>query len=224
MKRLPLTLLLSSISSASLADVTVSVEKDFFELGLYASLFDNSYLFVGADTDDWLGVGVGYRYDVNQRWRLSAYYEYGLYDDWLMHELGIDGVKTSSHQLDLGATRYFTQSAINLGITGEHVRNGFTGLTVDDVDRYSAYVGYSYYFEHVYLSSKYEHYMAIDKSDMKDFNQGRANVWELSVGSMKSFYKFFPYAKVSIFDPNGSYYGLTNSDVTFSINGTFSFK
>ncbi len=223
MKRLSIASLVL-LSAQANSDVTVSIEKDFFELGLYASLFDNSYLFVGADTDDWLGVGIGYRHELSKQWRLDAYYEYGLYDDWLMHEIGVDGVKTSSHQVDLSATRYFQSSAFKFGITAEHIRNGFTWLTVDDVNRYSAYLGYSYYFEHVYVASKYEHYMAIDQSDMEDFNQGHANVWELSLGSMHSFFNFYPYAKVSVFDPNGTYYGQTNSDITFSINGTFSFK
>ena len=133
------------------------------------------------------------------------------------------GSKTNSHQVDLSVTRYFKHSSIKLGATSEYVRNGFTWLTVDDVNRYSAYISATRYFEHVYLSSKYEHYLAIDKSDMEDFNQGYANVWELSLGSMHSILKFYPYAKVSIFDPNGTYYGQSSSDVTFSINGTFSF-
>jgi len=223
MKKLSIACLATMLSAASYADVTVSIEKDFFELGLYASLTDNSFLFVGADTDGWLGVGTGYRHNFNHQWRMDAYYEYGLYDDWLMHEVGIDGVKTTSHQIDLSVTRYFEHTSLKVGATAEYIRNGFTWLTVDDVNKYSAYVGATRYFEHVYVAAKYEHYMAIDQSDMEDFNQGHANVWELSLGSMHSIFKFFPYVKVSVFDPNGTYYGLTNSNVTFSINGTFSF-
>ena len=224
MKKLSIVCLASLLSSPALADVTVSIEKDFLEIGLYAPLFDNTYLFVGADTDDWLGVGLGFRHDFNQQWRLNAHYEYGLYDDWLMHEIGVDGVKTSSHQLDLSLTRYLKHASLKIGATGEHIRNGFTWLTVDDVNKYSVYLGAAYYFEHVYLSSKYEHYLAVDKSHMEDFNQGHANVWEFSLGSMHSLFNFYPYVKVSVFDPNGVYYGQSNSDVTFSINGTFSFR
>lgn len=224
MNKLSIACLACTLSTASYADVTVSIEKDFFELGLYATLTDNSFLFVGADTDDWLGVGAGYRHNFNHQWRMDAYYEYGLYDDWLMHEVGIDGVKTSSHQIDLSVTRYFEKTSLKVGGTGEHIRNGFTWLTVDDVNKYSAYVSATRYFKHVYVGAKYEHYKAIDQSDMEDFNQGHANVWELSLGSMHSVFNFYPYAKVSVFDPNGVYYGLSNSDITFSINGTFSFR
>lgn len=224
MKKHSIAALALALSHTATANVTVSIEKDFLEIGLYASLFDDVYLFVGADSDDWLGVGVGHRYEINPQWRLSSYYEYGLYDDWLMHEVGIDGVKTTSHQIDLSATRYFKQASVKFGTTAEYIRNGFTWLTVDDVNKYSLYLGASYYFEHLYLSSKVEHYYAVDKSDMENFNQGHANVWELSLGSMHSIFNFYPYAKVSVFDPNGVYYGQSNSDVTFSINGTFSFR
>ncbi|NOH79061.1 hypothetical protein F0231_04810 [Vibrio sp. RE86] len=224
MKKLSIACLAGLISHSAMANITVSIEKDFLEFGIYAPLFDEAYLFVGADTDDWLGVGVGYYYDINPQWKLGAYYEYGLYDDWLMHEVGIDGVKTSSHQVDLSATHYFTKSAAKIGITAEHVRNGFTWITVDDVDKYSIYLSASHYLQHVYFTGKYEHYLAIDQSDMEDFNQGHANIWELSIGSMHPLFNFYPYTKVSVFDPNGTYYGQRNSDVTFSINGTFSFR
>ena len=93
MKKLSIACLASVLSTAAAADVTVSIEKDFFELGLYASLSENAFLFVGADTDGWLGVGTGYRHNFNLQWRMDAYYEYGLYDDWLMQEVGVDGVK-----------------------------------------------------------------------------------------------------------------------------------
>ncbi|MDA0149117.1 hypothetical protein [Vibrio sp. LaRot3] len=218
---------IAAISLASLptqAAINFSIEKDFAELGLTAPLNDNSYLFVGADTDDWLGVGIGYKLQASPFLHFNFYYEYGLYDDWLMKEIAdIDGVKTKSHKAEMSVNRFWHKHSVKAGVTAEAVRNGFSWLTVDDANKYSAYLGIARYFEHVYLSGRYEHHYATDQSDMVDFNQGHANEWEVSIGTMKPIFNFYPYAKVSLLDPNGTYYGMNNSNVTWTIGGAFSF-
>ncbi|WP_217495092.1 hypothetical protein [Vibrio sonorensis] len=207
------------------AAINISIEKDLIELGLTASVTDNTYISIGADTDDWIGLGAGYQTFLSPDLRLSAYYEYGLYDDWLMKDIaGIDGVKTQSHQIDLSATQYFDGFSVKGGVTAERIRNGFTWLTVDDANNYSAYIGTAHYFNHLYISGRYEHHFAVDKSDMTDFNQGHANEWELTLGTMKPLWRFYPYAKMTVLDPNGTYYGLSNSEVSWKIGGSFSFK
>lgn len=213
------------LSASAMAGIDISIEKDVLEVGVNASVTDNTYLFIGGDTDGWVGIGIGYHQFLDREWKANIYYEYGLEEEWLLNELAnIDGAKTHNHLFELSATRYLENYSTKLGITTELVRNGFTWLTVDNANKYSMYMGVSYYLKHVYLSTKYEHYIAVDKSDMQNFNQGHANIWEFSLGTIKSFYNFFPYVKVSVFDPNGTYYGLSNSDVTLSINGTFSFR
>ena len=224
MKKISIVAACLAVAGPAPAAINFSVEKDFVEIGLNAPLTDDSYLFVGADSDDWLGVGIGYQYQPNPYWRLNAYYEYGLYDDWLMNEVAeIDGVKTSSHMVDLSASRFWQQYSIKAGITAERVRNGFTWLTVDDANKYSAYAGVAHYFQHVYLSGRYEHHYATDESDMLDFNQGHANEWEVSIGTMMPIWHFYPYAKVSLFTPNGTYFGLEKSQITWTVGGAFSF-
>ncbi|ANU35604.1 hypothetical protein RJD38_03150 [Vibrio scophthalmi] len=224
MNKISLAIACLGLAGSVSAAVNFSLEKDFVEIGLSAALTERSYLFVGADSDDWLGVGIGYKYQPNPHWRLHAYYEYGLYDDWLLNDMAdIDGVKTKSHLVDLSATRYWQQYSLKAGVTAERVRNGFTWITVDDANKYSAYAGIARYFQHIYLSGRYEHHYATDESDMIDFNQGHANEWEVSIGTMKPIWHFYPYAKVGLFSPNGSYYGMTNSEVTWTIGGAFSF-
>ncbi|RJX74329.1 hypothetical protein DZ860_04170 [Vibrio sinensis] len=208
----------------SAAAVNFSIEKDFVEIGLTAPLTDESYLFIGADSDDWIGIGVGYQYQTAAHWRLNAYYEYGLYDDWFIEEVtSIDGIKTSSHMIDLSASLFWQKYSFKSGVTAERIRNGFTWITIDDTNKYSVYTGAVRYFEHIYLAARYEHHYATDESDMLDFNQGHANEWEVSIGTMKPIWHFYPYAKVGLFSPNGTYFGMESSQVTWTIGGAFSF-
>ncbi|ROV61099.1 hypothetical protein EGH82_06375 [Vibrio ponticus] len=208
----------------AMAGINISIEKDVSELNLSASVTDNIYLSIGADTDDWVGIGAGYQTFITPSLTLNAYYEYGLYDDWLLNEVAdIDGVKTKSHKIDLSLNRYFASFSLKAGLTAERVRNGFTWLTVDDANKYSVYLGTAHYFEHAYLAGRYEHHYATDESDMLDFNQGHANEWEISVGTMKPIWHVYPYAKVSLFTPNGTYYGLENNEVTWTLGASLSF-
>lgn len=212
------------LCGSALAGMDLSIEKDVVELGVTASITNNSYLFIGTDSDEWLGVGVGYHTFINSQWKLNAYYEYGQTNDWLMDEMtGVDGIKTHSHQLELSATRYFTGYSAKFGVTNEYIRNGFTWITVDDANKYSAYASLAKYFDHVYLAGKYEHHYAKDKSDMVDFNQGQASEWELSVGTMRPIWKIYPYAQITMLSPIGTYYGVTQAELNWTVGGRLSF-
>ena len=206
------------------AGINLSIEKDVSELNISASVNDHIYLSIGADTDDWIGIGAGYQTFLTPSLSVNAYYEYGLYDDWLLNEVAdIDGVKTSSHKVDISVNQYFRSYSLKAGVTAERVRNGFTWLTVDDANKYSAYLGAARYFEQVYLAGRYEHHYATDESDMRDFNQGHANEWELSIGTMKPIWHLYPYAKLSLFAPNGTYYGMKSQNVTWTLGASLSF-
>lgn len=212
------------LCGSAFAGIDLSIEKDVVELNVTASVTPNTYLFIGGDSDEWVGIGLGYHTFVNPEWKLNAYYECGLENDWLMDEmLGVDGVKTHTHFFDLSATRYFEGYSAKVGITNEYVRNGFTWLTVDDANKYSGYASVAKYFTHVYVSGKYEYHYAVDKSDMIDFNQGQANEWEVSMGTMRAIWKVFPYAQVSAFSPNGTYYGMKNTEFSWTLGGRIAF-
>ncbi len=224
MKNISIVCSVMMTCSTAMAGINLSIEKDVSEINISASVTDEIYLSIGADTDDWLGVGVGYSTFLTPNLSINAYYEYGLYDDWLMSEIAeIDGVKTKSHLIDLSMTRYFSDFSLKAGVTAERIRNGFTWLTVDDTNQYSAYLGAAKYYRHIYLAGRYEHHYATDKSDMIDFNQGHANEWELSIGTMKPIWRLYPYAKVSLFSPNGRYYGMQDSDLSWSVGAAISF-
>lgn len=212
------------LCTSAIAGIDISIEKDVLELGVTASVTDNAYLFIGGDTDEWIGIGLGYHTFLTPQWKANAYYEYGLENDWLVDEiLGIDGVKTHTHFIELSATRYFEKYAAKFGVTNEYVRNGFTWITVDNANKYSGYASLVKYFKHLYVSGKYEYHYAQDKSDMTDFNQGQANEWELSIGPMRPIWKVYPYAQISAFSPNGTYYGMNKTDFNWTIGGRISF-
>ena len=212
------------LCASAVAGIDLSIEKDVVELGVTASVSDSTYLFIGGDTDQWVGIGIGYHKFLNPRWKVNAYYEYGLENDWLMDELvGVDGVKTHTHLFELSAIRYFKNYSAKIGVTNEYIRNGFTWMTVDNANKYSGYLSVAKYFQHIYLSGKYEYHYAQDKSDMIDFNQGQASEWELSTGTMRPIWKVYPYAKISAFSPNGTYYGMENVDISWTMGGRVSF-
>ncbi|HAU8283871.1 TPA: hypothetical protein I7151_12895 [Vibrio vulnificus] len=212
------------ISEAVQAGFSVSIEKDLIELGVSAAVTDQSYLYIGADSNEWLGIGVGYQHRLSSQWTANAYYEFGLENDWLMTDaLEVDGVKTKSHFLDFSTTRLFDDYSTKLGITGEFTRNGFTWITVDDSDKYSMYASVARYFQSLYVTGRYEHHYAIDRSDMIDFNQGHANEWEFSIGTMRSIWKIYPYLKANVLSPNGTYYGSQSTNISWSMGGTISF-
>ncbi|MCF8779428.1 hypothetical protein LZU85_11525 [Vibrio sp. IRLE0018] len=212
------------ISEAVQAGFNVSIEKDLIELSVSAAITEQSYLYIGTDSNEWLGVGVGYQHRLSSKWTTNAYYEFGLENDWLMNDmLEVDGVKTKSHFLDFSTTRRFDDYSIKMGITGEFTRNGFTWITVDDSDKYSIYASAAHYFQHIYLTGRYEHHYAIDRSDMIDFNQGHANEWEFSIGTMRSIWTIYPYLKATILSPNGTYYGSQNTSVNWTVGGSISF-
>ncbi|MGF1720774.1 hypothetical protein L4D20_12115 [Vibrio kyushuensis] len=212
------------LCSPAFAGFDLSVEKDVIEIGVTASVTDNTYLYIGADSDEWIGMGLGYHTFVSPRWKLSSYYEYGIKNEWLLDEtLGVDGVKTNTHLLELSASRFFKGYSTKFGVTGELVRNGFTWLTVDDANKYSAYIAGAKYLQYVYIAGKFEYHYAQDKSDMIDFNQGQASEYELSLGTMKPIWRISPYVKVSAFSPNGTYYGMENTDYSWSVGARLSF-
>lgn len=212
------------LCTSAVAGIDLSIEKDVVEIGVTAAVTDNTYLYIGGDSDEWIGIGVGYHKFVNQNWKLASYYEYGHSDDWLLGELaGIDGVKTKTHLIELSATRFFQGYSAKFGVTSEFVRNGFTWITVDDANKYSTYLAAAKYFEHAYLTGKFEYHYADDKSDMVDFNQGQASEFEVTAGTMRSYWKVFPYAKISAFSPNGTYYGMDKTDYNWTIGGRVSF-
>ncbi|GLO62545.1 hypothetical protein MACH09_30530 [Vibrio sp. MACH09] len=208
----------------AIAGIDLSVEKDVVEIGVTAAVTSNTFLFIGGDSDSILETGIGYHKFVNRNWKLSSYYQYGLKNDWLMNEIaGVDGVKTNTHLIDLTATRYFEHYSAKFGVTSEVIRNGFTWLTVDDANKYSSYFAVAKYFQHTYLTGKYEYHYAEDKSDMVDFNQGRASEWELSMGTMRPLWHIYPYAKISALSPNGTYYGMDKTEYNWTIGGRLSF-
>ncbi len=214
------------LCTSAMAGFNLSIEKDVFELGITASIVDNTYLFIGTDSTEWLGVGIGYHTFITPSWKVNGYYEYGLENDWLLNEMvGIDGIKTNTHFYDISATRYFDNYSAKIGVTTEFVRNGFTWLTVDDANKYSAYLGMAKYFDNIYLAGRYEYHYAQDKSDMVDFNQGAANEWELSIGAMRPIWdRFYPYGKLTAFSPNGTYYGMNSVNYSWSVGGMISWK
>lgn len=202
----------------------MSIEKDVLEIGVTAAVNPSSYLYIGADSNEWLAVGLGYHKFTSPSWKVAAYYEYGLANDWLMDEMvGVDGVKTKTNMLELTATKYLNRYSVKFGAKTERIRNGFTWITVDDADKYAVHVGAAHVFKHLYLSGKYEHHYAIDRSDMLDFNQGRASEWELSLGSVKPIWRLFPYAKLSALLPHGKYYGSEKTTYSWTFGGRLSF-
>lgn len=214
------------LCTSAMAGFNLSIEKDVLELGVTASVVDNTYLFIGTDTTQWLGVGIGYHTFLSPAWKVNAYYEYGLESDWLLDEMaGIDGVKTNTHFHEVSATRYFEHSSAKIGITTELIRNGFTWLTVDNANHYSAYIGAAKYFDKIYLAGRYEYHYAQDKSDMIDFNQGSANEWEVSIGAMRPVWsKVYPYGKITSFSPNGIYYGMNSVEYSWTVGGMISWN
>jgi hypothetical protein len=224
MKTISITCSAMMLCTSAFAGIDLSIEKDVIEIGVTATVTDNTYLYIGGDSNEWLGIGVGYHQFVNSNWKLDSYYEFSLEDDWLMGELaGVDGVKTKTHLIDLSAIRFFDGYSAKFGVTSEFVRNGFTWMTVDDANRYSAYFAAAKYFQHAYVIGKFEFHYAEDKSDMIDFNQGSANEWEISIGTMRPILHIYPYAKVSAFSPNGTYYGMDDIDYSWTIGGRISF-
>ncbi|WP_375322069.1 hypothetical protein [Aliivibrio logei] len=210
--------------TSALAGIDLSIEKDVVEVGVTAAVTQNTYLYIGGDNENWVGVGIGYHAFVNSNWKLASYYEYGLKDDWILEELaGIDGVKTKTHFVELSATRFFDGYSTKFGVTSEFVRNGFTWITVDDANKYSTYISGAKYFQHAYISSRFEYHYADDKSDMLDFNKGQASELELSIGTMRPIWHVYPYAKVSSFNPNKSYYGMTDTNYNWTVGGRVSF-
>ncbi|CAH0525686.1 hypothetical protein [Vibrio hippocampi] len=212
------------LCSSAFAGIDLSIERDVVELGVTAPVTDNTYLYIGGDSSEWVGMGLGYHAFISPRWKIDSYYEYGIKNDWLLSEMvGADGVKTNTHLVKLSASRFFNGYSVKFGVTGEFIRNGFTWITVDDANKYSAYVAGAKYLQHVYLSSKFEYHYSQDKSDMVDFNQGQASEYELSLGTMKSIFNVFPYATVSALVPNGVYYGMNKADYSWTIGGRLSF-
>ncbi|WP_232772400.1 hypothetical protein [Psychromonas sp. Urea-02u-13] len=94
---------------------------------------------------------------------------------------------------------------------------------MDDANKYSAYFATAKYFKHAYVIGKFEYHYAQDKSDMVDFNQGQASEWELTTGTMRSIFHLYPYAKISAFSPNGTYYGINNTDYSWTVGARISF-
>ncbi|MDD9156524.1 hypothetical protein PVK64_10020 [Aliivibrio sp. S4TY2] len=212
------------LCSSAIAGIDLSIEKDVVEVGVTAAVTKNTYLYIGGDNDNWVGLGIGYHQFVNQNWKLASYYEYGLKDDWLMSEVaGIDGVKTKTHFIELSATRFFDGYSTKVGMTTEFVRNGFTWITVDNANKYSGYVSAAKYFQHAYITSKYEFHYAEDRSDMLDFNQGQASELEFSIGTMRPVWHIYPYAKISAFTPHDTYYGMTETEYSWNVGGRLSF-
>lgn len=212
------------LCTSAIAGMDLSIEKDVVEISVTASVTDNSYLYIGGDSDSWVALGVGYYAYIDRNWKLASYYEYGLKDDWLLEELaGIDGVKTNTHFVELSATRFWDGYSAKVGVTSEFVRNGFTWITVDDANKYSTYFAVAKYFQHTYLTSRFEYHYAKDKSDMVDFNQGQAGEWEISLGTMRPIWRVYPYAKVSAFSPNGTYYGMNSTEYSWGVGGRLSF-
>lgn len=212
------------LCSSALAGIDLSIEKDVVELGVTASVTDNTYLYVGGDSDEWLGVGLGYHTFVSPVWKLNAYYEHGISNDWLLSEMfEIDGVKTNTHLIELSASRFYKSRSLKFGVTSEFVRNGFTWITVDNANKYSAYIAGASYYNHIYVTGKVEHHYAEDKSDMLDFNQGQANQYEISIGTMQPIYNLHPFAKVTAFSPVDSYYGMDKTDYSWTVGARLSF-
>ncbi len=73
-----------------------------------------------------------------------------------------------------------------------------------------------------YVIGKYEYHSAVDKSDMVDFNQGHASEWELT-GTMRSIWHVYPYAKLSAFNPNGTYSGIDKTNYSWTVGSRISF-
>ncbi|XDF78448.1 hypothetical protein AAFX60_004655 [Aliivibrio fischeri] len=224
MKTISMTCSAMMLCTSAIAGIDLSIEKDVVEVGVTAAVTNNTYLYIGGDNDNWVGLGIGYHKFVNPRWKLASYYEYGIRDDWLMSEVvGIDGVKTNTHFVELSAARFFDGYSAKFGVTSEFVRNGFTWITVDDANKYSTYFAAAKYFQHTYITSRLEYHYAEDKSDMLDFNQGQAAEWELSIGTMRPVWHIYPYAKVSAFNPNRTYYGMTETEYSWTVGGRMSF-
>jgi hypothetical protein len=151
-------------------------------------------------------------------------YEYGISNDWLLSEMfEIDGVKTNSHLFELSASRFFKRHSLKFGVSSELIRNGFTWITVDNANKYSAYVAGATYYNHVYVTTKVEHHYAVDKSDMLDFNQGQANQYEISLGTMKPIWQVYPFAKITAFSPVDTYYGMEKTDYSWTVGARLSF-
>lgn len=212
------------LCTSAIAGIDLSIEKDVVEIGVTAAVTKNTYLYIGGDSDNWTGIGLGYHTFINSNWKLASYYEYGLRDDWVLEELvGIDGVKTKTHLIDLSATRFFDGYSAKLGVISEFVRNGFTWITVDDANKYSTYFAGAKYFQHTYLTTRFEYHYAEDKSDMLDFNQGQASELEFSIGTMRPVWHIYPYAKISAFAPHDTYYGMTETNYSWTVGGRMSF-
>lgn len=212
------------LCTSAFGGIDLSIEKEVVEIGVTAAVTNNTYLYIGGDTDNWIGIGIGYHKFINRNWMLASYYEFGLSDDWLLDELaGIDGVKTNTHLFELSATRFFDGYSTKFGVTSEFVRNGFTWITTDNANKYAAYFAVAKYFQHIYMTNRFEYHYAEDKSDMVDFNQGQAAEWELSIGTMQPVLHIYPYAKVSIFRPNDTYYGMNDIDYRWTVGGRISF-
>lgn len=224
MKTLSIFTMAMLLSFPALSGLDVSIEKDVIELNATANVSRNTYLFIGADSNDWMGLGLGYHQFVSKEWKVASYYEFGLANDWLMDELaGIDGVKTRSHLIELSMTRFFERYSIKFGTKSEFVRNGFTWLTVDNANKFSAFVGASSAYSYVYFSAKYEYHYSIDKSDMENFNQGNASKFEISLGASKPILYVYPYVKVSAFVPHGTYYGTDLVSYSWTLGGRLNF-
>lgn len=224
MNKIAIAMIVLMLSTSSVAGIDISFKKDVLEIGVTANVYNNSYLYVGADSADWAAVGLGYQRFVSQTWKVAGYYEFGLVNDWLMNEVvGVDGVKTKKHRLEFMATKYNQNYSTRFGVKSEFIRNGFTGITVDDANKYSGQFGLARIFKHIYLSGKYEYHYAVERSDMLDFNQGRASEWEISIGGTRPILRLYPFASVSALVPHGIFYGSEDVDYSWTLGARLTF-